>query len=185
MSPRSGSIFSLQNLLTFISWLDKAARACRDGEEEYRPCPSAQCSWGCFFSTKEDGNIFTCQMCKYRWCVICEVPMHEDETCGAFQKVREDEAGRQARVEEEERLTLNALPTLRKLCPECSRPIEKNGGCDHMTCQSRRHEFCWLCFSPFNGPEGIKRRGNEAHQETCAPHSLRLPVYVEAEVVYD
>lgn len=36
-----------------------------------------------------------------------------------------------------------------KQCPKCRRPIEKNGGCMHMTCQKASggcgYEFCWLC----------------------------------------
>jgi hypothetical protein len=32
-------------------------------------------------------------------------------------------------------------------CPECSVPIEKNEGCNHMTCTNPAccHEFCWIC----------------------------------------
>lgn len=36
-----------------------------------------------------------------------------------------------------------------KQCPKCRRPIEKNGGCMHMTCRKESggcgYEFCWLC----------------------------------------
>jgi ariadne-1 len=40
-----------------------------------------------------------------------------------------------------------------KKCPECRSPIEKNGGCMHMTCKKNSggcgYEFCWLCRGPW------------------------------------
>ena len=32
-----------------------------------------------------------------------------------------------------------------KQCKKCQWNIEKNGGCNHMTCQRCGHQFCWMC----------------------------------------
>jgi hypothetical protein len=32
-----------------------------------------------------------------------------------------------------------------KPCPECTAPITKNGGCNHMICEICSTHFCWLC----------------------------------------
>jgi ariadne-1 len=41
-----------------------------------------------------------------------------------------------------------------KACPKCKNPIEKNGGCMHMTCRKPGgcgHEFCWICLQDWKG----------------------------------
>lgn len=40
-----------------------------------------------------------------------------------------------------------------KRCPGCRVLIEKNGGCQHMTCRSCRHEFFWCCGQTYRGTE--------------------------------
>jgi hypothetical protein len=36
-----------------------------------------------------------------------------------------------------------------KQCPNCQAKIEKNGGCNHMTCSKCHYEFCWLCLKQY------------------------------------
>jgi len=36
-----------------------------------------------------------------------------------------------------------------KKCPKCCEYIEKNGGCDHMTCRCQ-HQFWWSTLKPYN-----------------------------------
>jgi len=48
---------------------------------------------------------------------------------------------------------VNWLLANTKKCPKCRSPIEKNGGCMHITCFKNAggcgHEFCWLCRGPW------------------------------------
>ena len=37
-----------------------------------------------------------------------------------------------------------------KRCPKCKIFIEKNEGCNHMTCKSCKYEWCWLCEGPYS-----------------------------------
>ena len=125
-------------------WLDKVAKACREGDEEFRACPKGDCNWGCFFSTKDDGNIFTCQVCEYRYCVVCETTMHEGETCEQYKQRLKRTKEKEARNEE---ATMKTIRRTTKPCPNCREPIEKNDGCDHMKCRLRG---LVVLFSPAN-----------------------------------
>jgi hypothetical protein len=46
------------------------------------------------------------------------------------------------------------LQAVSRPCPHCFVPIQKMGGCIHMTCSNPRcyHEFCWLCLRDWHSP---------------------------------
>lgn len=47
---------------------------------------------------------------------------------------------------EDDSETANWIEANTQSCPKCQSQIEKNGGCNHMTCQKCRYEFCWICL---------------------------------------
>eukprot|EP00472_Partenskyella_glossopodia_P011017 CAMPEP_0197538602 /NCGR_PEP_ID=MMETSP1318-20131121/60107_1 /TAXON_ID=552666 /ORGANISM="Partenskyella glossopodia, Strain RCC365" /LENGTH=404 /DNA_ID=CAMNT_0043097061 /DNA_START=218 /DNA_END=1432 /DNA_ORIENTATION=- len=46
--------------------------------------------------------------------------------------------------------TMLWIQTNTKKCPGCNSNIMKNEGCNHMTCQACKHEFCWICMEPWS-----------------------------------
>jgi hypothetical protein len=63
-------------------------------------------------------------------------------------------------------------------CPNCSAPIKKAGGCDHMTCAKCKYEFCWLCSADYNN---IREDGNHRHEPTCEYYATDLDSNSESE----
>lgn len=103
-------------------------------------------------------------------CPQCKKPLqkHELEICmssDAAGKLIVDAASRVATSDcrqgcadqfAEVEILAEAVPEM-KLCPACHAPIQKNGGCDHMTCRCG-HEFFWSqvpsvapCADPHEG----------------------------------
>ncbi|KAI5454771.1 hypothetical protein NCC49_003655 [Naganishia albida] len=71
--------------------------------------------------------------------------------------------------------TSNWLMANTKECAKCNSTIEKNGGCNHMTCKKCRYEFCWVCMADwtthgtawyncnrFDDKEGVQARDAQA-----------------------
>lgn len=88
-------------------------------------------------------DICTCKDCGAKACVPCDRPWHENETCEEYQFRVKD------RLEEEDK-SLAAIIKLSKRCPNCSKSIEKDGGCRHMKCTQCWTEFCWQCEHMIN-----------------------------------
>ncbi|KAF2425764.1 hypothetical protein EJ08DRAFT_594135, partial [Tothia fuscella] len=106
-------------------------------------CLSPTCPSGQEHEAHADGPIFACHGCGYRYCTQHSIPWHEGETCQQF-----DYRVSSKKKRDEEQASEDTIRNTTKPCPRCEAAIEKNNGCDHMTCWGCRHEFCWVSKNP-------------------------------------
>jgi hypothetical protein len=185
---RGKSILQMRYKLTNSYRYDAlATRAALSTDADFRWCLRSGCGSGQIHLAGEEGPIFSCISCKFKACITHEREWHEGETCEQYDdRIR----GQEARRDEE--ATARTIERTTKKCPQCQSSIEKNSGCDHMTCKcllvgvtnggtpghsayvvilqtGRRcsHEFCWACCAPY-GP--IRDDGNHMHRRNCIYH---------------
>mmetsp|Transcript_4443 Transcript_4443/g.5437 ORF Transcript_4443/g.5437 Transcript_4443/m.5437 type:complete len:602 (-) Transcript_4443:808-2613(-) len=84
-----------------------------------------------------DSIVATCDKCTTCFCLKCGSEPHPPLTCRDLDTWKEKC--------ENESETANWILANTKPCPKCRSRIEKNQGCNHMTCQQCRYEFCWIC----------------------------------------
>lgn len=134
----------------------------------FRWCIGPRCTSGQLHTTGTDGPIFTCSECRFKHCTIHNVAWHAGLTCREY-----DYAQNPALKKKEEEASEKAIRELSRRCPGrgCGAPIQRNGGCDHMTCTKCKHEFCWLCYADY---KDIRKKGNTAHKTTCRLHTRNL-----------
>lgn len=103
-------------------------------------CPSPGCSYIIEYPGGGRTDI-TC-ICGHKFCFNCGEEAHRPASCEDVEKWMEKNSA------ESENVTWIIANT--KKCPKCRKPIEKNQGCNHMTCHKNvggcGHEFCWLCM---------------------------------------
>ena len=78
----------------------------------------------------------TCDKCFQEICFLCKNGWHGQRTC------------EQAMNQE---LMMYIEDKDVKRCPSCHHGIEKNNGCNHMTCGQCGYQFCWLCLGKYRG----------------------------------
>jgi len=140
-----------------------ATRAVLSVMDNFHWCMSPKCESGQIHH--DDSPIFVCTACNFKQCLRHEAPWHEGETCREYDyRV----SGRKKKDEEER--SRQTIQRISKQCPgsRCGARIQKNQGCDHMTCRKCKHEFCWVCLAEY-GP--IRRHGNRMHKRSCRHYS--------------
>ncbi|CAE7205025.1 IBR domain containing protein [Pyrenophora teres f. teres] len=118
---------------TFQQYDTFIARAAFSDDPNFRWCRA--CDSGQIHLSGVEGNIFTCVACGHKVCIVHENTWHEGETCEEFEYRSSGRKEQDQRAQEE--ASLEAIGKLTKKCPGpgCTWNIEKNDGCDHMTCK--------------------------------------------------
>jgi hypothetical protein len=130
----------------FQALVEVAFRAYLDQHtQELKFCTTPDCQQIYRHSPTDSGTrTLQCPSCFSTICSACDEEAHEGMTCQE-RKAYKDPA-------EQDRLFNIWANEHGKQCPECRRVIEKNEGCNHMTCPCGAH-FCWQCGKAFSRDE--------------------------------
>lgn len=123
----------------YLRLLDKAYV---DDHENIKWCPAPNCDNAveCNTSSRQLKHVIPSVICGkgHSFCFGCSLDEHQPCICPIVKiwlKKCEDDSE-----------TSNWISANTKECPKCSSTIEKNGGCNHMTCRKCKYEFCWVCM---------------------------------------
>jgi ariadne-1 len=106
-----------------------------EGQSSIKWCPFPHCGSAVHFPAGGPKDI-DCT-CGNSFCFLCSHAAHTPAPCDLVDKWKKTETDDQA--------TEIWLKARTKECPNCKVRIEKNRACNHMTCFSCKHHFCWLC----------------------------------------
>jgi hypothetical protein len=101
--------------------------------EGYVKCLGPNCESGQVHGSGHDQPIMTCAECRFRTCYTHMMPWHTGQTCAEY----DSELNLDTERQEQEEASLRLVAEVSKTCPniDCGRAIQKDGGCDHMTCK--------------------------------------------------
>jgi len=109
--------------------------------KNFRTCPNADCAASIVIDIDCSVAKVTCASCNFEFCPNCNDSPHEGISCEEMRRRRHAERWGDSK---------DYMENETKQCPFCLTWIEKNGGCNHMTCHHCRGEFCWLCFGDWS-----------------------------------
>jgi hypothetical protein len=170
---------------TYTRYDELSTRNVLSSIPNFRHCLRSGCNSGQIHDNENEGNIFRCVACSFLVCTTLDEAFHVGETCEAYNKRK----GSERKVEND--ASAEKIQDTTKQCPGegCGVRIEKNNGCDHMTCKFEnifqvqvqvlnkkpgrrcKHEFCWQCSAPYKGARGIYTVNNSMHERTCRYHA--------------
>lgn len=106
--------------------------------KSFKWCPSA----GCEKVAIASAGVTTVRCdCGAAFCFKCGEESHEPVQCSYLTEWSEKCSN--------ESETANWILAHTKKCVKCNARIEKNQGCNHMTCKICKYDFCWICMGPW------------------------------------
>jgi hypothetical protein len=121
----------IQNHLKDISLLEKYIKFKQRKQLAKDPniqlCPYPNCE---SYANKNEKSLFVTCLKGHKFCFNCLKDWHKNEKC---------------KIEEDEKFDNWKKSKRVKRCPNCKYFIEKNEGCNHMTCRNCKYEWCWIC----------------------------------------
>jgi ariadne-1 len=134
-----------------------------------KPCPYPGCE--SYVHCEKKGNAeVTCSYCDHTFCFKCIRDGHRPCPC---EMINLWEAKNQSESENVKWLQINT-----KKCPHCHKHIEKNQGCNHMTCRKEAsgcgYEFCWICMGDWKNHKSCNKfeGDKEEKQKESLKHEL-------------
>lgn len=116
-----------------------------DDKDNLKWCPGADCEYAieCAVKRRDLMRVVPTVKCTndHAFCFGCTLADHQPAPCALVKKW--------LKKCEDDSETSNWISANTKECPKCQSTIEKNGGCNHMTCRKCKHEFCWMCMGPW------------------------------------
>ena len=99
-----------------------------NADPDIRWCPGKSCSTYFRLSEKKStlADVFECNECKTRICVLCGRAEHRKKWL-FFKKTCEDDVNEDYENWSKGKAVQN--------CPQCKARVEKDDGCNHMTCK--------------------------------------------------
>ncbi|EIE88329.1 hypothetical protein RO3G_13040 [Rhizopus delemar RA 99-880] len=132
--------------VTYSKYRELLNRTFVDDNDFLRWCPAPDCEYAieCNIPSTSLTSVVPSVECKcsLRFCFGCGLDDHQPCICVLVKKWL-----KKCKDDSE---TANWISAHTKECPKCHSTIEKNGGCNHMTCRKCRYEFCWVCMGPWS-----------------------------------
>lgn len=154
MAPKCSSVVhedAFKRMLSaerFAKFSKYVLRSFVDDNKTVKWCPSPDCTH-CIRCERIGRSEAVVCACGFRFCFSCadyDVGDHMPASCDQVEEWRQKAS--------DESENVNWMIANTKKCPKCRSPIEKNGGCMHMTCRKNAggcgHDFCWLCRGPWS-----------------------------------